>query len=703
MPPMRPVREDPAPAATADRLASPPRAERRVPDDLGPSELARLLPAAGVLVTWAVLMFSSGGYDVGTWLPAGLVLAALLVLAAVGGGRLLPPGRNERRALGALLAFTAWCFVSIAWSDARGPSWEAANLLLVVSLGAWVLVLAPWRARTAQLLMIAYSSVVAAASVADVVGALAQTDLTSRFEDFRYAGVLHYPNATAALAFMAAIPALVLAARPGGSVALKGLAQGLATFLCAYGLLPLSRGSILGGLAALVVLAIAVPFRWRLVLHGLLLLAAVGTAAGSITAVYDAAATTGRASEPLGDALTAILLATGGGAAFGLLLARLEERVVLDDVSERRARLGAIGAAVLAAVALATLVVVKLPAIQDTAAEHWKALTNPGQEFGGAAQEREDAGRLGRTDPQERYDYWRVAVGGFLDDPVIGMGAGGFEQRYSLERRFRKPSRYPHNVALKVLGDTGLVGTALMIAFTALIAAGLLRSRAARRRSRERAVAATALGTFAYFAAHGMFDWLEAYAVLAGPAIAFPLVAMSVGSRGRAPALPAGAPTPRVWAPAALVAVLAAASYLAPWVAHRHRERGAEIWRSAPAAAYREFDRAARWNPLDADPLVIKGAVALTREDLPTATAAFGDALERREQWLPHFGLAVVADQRGDQATVERELDAALRAHPEDLVLPEVAERVRNRGAVDPARALRDVLTASQATRERIS
>lgn len=673
---------------------------RRLRSDVDLTEIARLVPAAGVLVVWIVLMFRSGGYHPGTWLPAGLVLAVLLGLAVLSTGRMLPAAGDRRTALALLLAFTAWCFASLLWSDARGPTWEAANLLLVAVLGAWTLALAPWRTRTAQAAGILVALGAAAACLAALLSALAAADLTSRFEDFRFSPPLDYPNTSAAFAFMAAIPALLLASRPDASIPAKALAQGLATFLCAYALLPQSRGSVLGGAAALVILFVVAGFRWRLCLHVVLLAVAVAFASGPIADVYTAASQTGTASDALRDAFTSMLIATAGATILGALLALAEDRMDIEAEWSGTARRGAIVAGALAAVAVIGLGVAKADAIGDTLSDQWDALTHPGQEFEG---DRADSGasRLTSTDPLERYDYWRVAVGGFTANPVLGMGAGAFEQRYALERRYPKPSRYPHNVFLKVLGDTGLVGTGLLIGFLMVIGRGLLRARA--RTTRERVIAATALATLAYFLAHGSFDWLEAYPVLAGPALALPLVALAVRERAdrtrggqpvEGPAAPSTGRPVLVWAATGAVLLGAAVSLVAPWVSLRYRERAQETWRADPSKAYRDLDRAASLNPFDPKPLVSQGVIALARGDVAVARDGFAGALERQEAWLPHFGLALLAADAGDRQGARRELDAALALHPEDPVLPEVAERVLAGRDIDPVALLRAGLAA---------
>lgn len=676
---------------------------RRLRADLELSELVRLLPAAGVLGVWIFEMFDAGGYRPRTWLPAGLVVLAMLFLAVASSGRLLPEDRAVRRPLLALLAFCAWCFASMAWSDAPGTAWEAANLLLVAVAGAWTLALAPWRVRTAHVLFVAFSTAAAVACLAGILSALNAVDLTARFEDFRFSPPLDYPNTTAAFAFMAALPALVLAARPDASVLAKALGQGLATFLCAYALLPQSRGSILGGLAAIVVLAVVAPFRWRLALHALLLVIAVVAAAGPVGAVYTAAAETGRASDALQDALTAILLATTVATLAGAGLALAEQRVTIGARGARTARIGALVVAGLLVVTLGVAGIAKSSSIRSELSDQWQALKHPGERFGG---EKANAasGRLTSTDPLERYDYWRVALDGFRANPLGGMGAGGFEHRYALDRRYPKPSRYPHNVVMKVVGDTGIVGVGLMGAFVALIAGGLVAG-ARRMEHRQRMVAAVGAATFAYFLAHGLFDWLETYPVLVGPALAFPLVALAVAGR-----VDGGDPPERVSqlsvpvsAAAGVILLAAFASLLMPWFGLRYSEHATDTWRTDPVRAYRDLDRAADIDPLSPRPLVLRGVIAISRGDYSVAEDAFESALEREQAWLGHFGLALVAGEAGDRERMDRELTIALRQHPQDTVLPDVAERMRKQSRIDPPALLKEALSAPQAERERIS
>ncbi len=690
---------------------------RRFRRSLDSFEALHLLPSAGVLVVWTVLMFNSGGFRPDTWLPAGLVLAGILAAALIGGRRVLPADRTARAAFLALAAFTVWCFASIAWSDAQGVSWDASDLLLVSLLAVWVIAVAPWRAASATVLMIGFSVAGAVACLVALITATGATDLTSRFEDFRFSPPLDYPNTTAAFGFMAAIPALVTAARPDLGVLPKTLAQGLATFLGAFALLPQSRGSVLGGLAAFVLLAIAVPFRWRLALHALLLALALVIASDSAGDLYTAASTTGKASGALSDAARTIGLVTLFGLLAGAALAAAENQIQLRSRGRRAARRLGWALAGLVAVAVIGAGVAKSTSIGNTVHDQWRSLSHPGVDYAGKVAN-QSTGRLSSIDPLERYDYWRVSADGFRAAPVGGMGAGGFEHRYTLERRYPKVARYPHNLALKVAGDTGAVGVLLTGGFVVLVGIGLL-SRRRRIDVSEAAVTAIGVAVLGYFLAHGQFDWLEAYPVLVGPALAFPVVALVVRSRGARldelstqvvePRGPAARryPAPPWQRPAVigggvLAGLLVVYALGAPWLALRFRERAANTWRTDPRTAYADLDRADQLDPLSRDADVLKGVIAVTRGDLDLAASGFNDALDREQDWLPHFGLAVVAAASGDRRAAAVELKRARALNPRDPNLPTQAKRVLTERPLDRAAAIRDVLVSPLFATEKI-
>ena len=642
--------------------------------------LVRLLPALGVLAVWTALMPAAGGFDPRDWYPAGLVLLGLLTVAVVGGRTVLPPGRWTRTALLAFAAFTALNLLSIAWSDAPGNAWETSNLLLVALLGAWVISLAPWRTASADVLLGGFALCAAVICGVTLLASLDVADLTSRFTDARYNQPLDYPNSTAGFAFLAAVPALVMASRPDLPLVVKVLAQGTTSLLVTCALLPQSRGSVLGTTVTLLFLLVLVPFRWRLALHAAAAGLVMAIASGPIFDVYDAANANGVVSPALSDAARAIWISTAAGLALGLALALGERRVKLGDRGRRAARLGGWGAWGAAALAVLVLAATHAGQIRETVSDEWNSLKNPGIAFGGgAANEPASGNRLASVDPLQRYDYWRVAVGGFRERPLVGTGAGGFEHRYGEDRRYEKLSKYPHNLTVRILGETGILGFALF----ALFAGALLFALLARWRDAglaERGVVAAALGAAVYFFVHAQFDWLEAYPVLAGPALALPFAAARARQASVAdePAVARRTQIPRAAAIAAgAVALLAAgASLVAPWLAVRWTDRAVVTWKTDPAAAFRDLERAADANPAAVTPLLYAGIIAIQRNELDRAEGFLVRALDREDNWLVHYELAAVAAGRGDRGAATRQLQLARLKNVRDRRITSAQEEI---------------------------
>jgi hypothetical protein len=652
-------------------------------------------------------MTQAGGFRPTTWLPAGLVLLVLLAASVIGQRRVMPDGRAARLALGSLAAFTAWCYLSIAWSDAPGPSLEASNLLLVSLLSAWTLSLAPWRSATVQGFFLCFSAAAALVCLGALISAPGTSDLTTKFTGSRFGAPLDYPNTTAAFAFMSALPALVYAARPGGWLPLRILFQAVAAFLCGYALLPQSRGSILGAAAALLVLAVAVPFRWRMVFHLGVVVVVMVVFAPHASELYETARTTGRVSPVLRDLLGTLLLLSAGAGLAGGGLVYAGDRVRLTGTRQTWVWRSGFIATSLAVLAVAAVAVQHRSGISDALSDQWHALQHPGSVFEGAVADGDVSGRLNSIDPLERYDYWRVSVDGFGSNPIGGMGAGGFVHRYQIDRRYDKPSTYPHNLALKVLGDTGLVGLALMVAYLTGVLALLRRLRGAS--VEEAALRATALAVLAYFLLHGMFDWLEAYPVLVGPALAFPLVALAARGRDErlasvvtglaqrsAPAARRRAAPPRLrpvaYAGGGLLAVLACVALAGPWVALRYSDRAVEAARVDAEQAYHDLDRAAGANPFDPQPLVSRGVLALTHGELDMARSSFNRALDREQTWLPHFGLGLLEASQHEVIAAQAQFAQAWRLNRKSEPLRTAMAKALKPGSPTPAALLSEAL-----------
>jgi O-antigen ligase len=64
-----------------------------------------------------------------------------------------------------------------------------------------------------------------------------------------------------------------------------------------------------------------------------------------------------------------------------------------------------------------------------------------------------------------RYAYWRVAFRAFGDEPLRGVGAGGWEVYWLRYRKIREFARDAHSLPLQTLAELGLIGFALLLVF----------------------------------------------------------------------------------------------------------------------------------------------------------------------------------------------------------------------------------------------
>jgi O-antigen ligase len=102
----------------------------------------------------------------------------------------------------------------------------------------------------------------------------------------------------------------------------------------------------------------------------------------------------------------------------------------------------------------------------------------------------------------DRYAYWRVALRAFADEPLRGVGAGGWAVYWLRLRRINEGAQDAHSLPLQTAAELGLVGLALLAAFLAGVA---LAARDASRIAVARAAGPIA-GCVVYVA-HAPLDW----------------------------------------------------------------------------------------------------------------------------------------------------------------------------------------------------
>ena len=332
------------------------------------------------------------------------------------------------------------------------------------------------------------------------------------------------------------------------------------------------------------------------------------------------------------------------------------------------------------------------------------------------------ANRLGARYSDKRYDYWRVSMAMWREAPVRGAGAGSFEPVYASEKRHGRHARFPHDVWLRTLGETGLVGLGLLGGALIALVGGLLVAYR-RADSAARAVTAMAFAAGGYVLLHASIDFLEEFPAIIAPALGLAVVALVAATARSRPAVDAAGPReggdpqgPAVLGgegpparpsrgrraagglgAAAGCLLLAAflASLVAPYLSHRWVERAQATWREDRAGAVRDLDRAARVNPWSDDPHVTLGTIALVVGDERAARVGFARALRVERSWYPYFQLGLLDAQAGRFARAERRLARASLLNRDDDLIAEAREDVAARKRIDALAFTRRALRTS--------
>ncbi|MDQ6607161.1 MAG: O-antigen ligase family protein, partial [Actinomycetota bacterium] len=101
-----------------------------------------------------------------------------------------------------------------------------------------------------------------------------------------------------------------------------------------------------------------------------------------------------------------------------------------------------------------------------------------------------------------RYEYWRVALRAFGDEPLRGVGAGGWAVYWLRYRHIKESARDAHSLPLQTLAEVGLVGVLLLVAF--LVGVGWAARDAL---ARAPGLAAGPAAGFVVWLAHAPLDW----------------------------------------------------------------------------------------------------------------------------------------------------------------------------------------------------
>lgn len=587
------------------------------------------------------LGLEGGGYDPLVHDQVGIA-AWWALLATVAAG-LLPRRRLGPAALGALgllVAFALWIGLSLVWTESVEKTFtDFARALSYVAIFALVMVSRDGR-ETQRLIGAVAAAIVLVATVAllsrlhpDWFPTAQQTGRILESED-RLSFPLNYWNALAALTAIGVPLLLQLASGARWIVARAAAAAALpAMMLVLY--LTLSRGGIAAAaIATLVFLVVAADRLPKLIplaiaaLAGALLVAL----AHDRTALHEGLANA--TAREQGDELLPIVIVVCLGV--GLLqaavstLGRKWRRPDWSRPSKEGTWAGvAIGAVVLLVAALA----IGAPGRVSDAWGEFKEGGGPG----------EGSERLSSAAGESRYQFWSSTLDENATAPLVGTGSGTFQFWWAREGDADETVRDAHSLYMQTLGELGIVGLLLLLAFLAWVFVNGLRA-ALLSDAAERSRLAAALAGFTVFLLTAAVDWM--WQVPAVPVAAL-LLACGLLVAGGGTGKPRLAVSWRVGvAVVSLLAIFAIAIPLASL--HLTRESQAEARAGEYAAALDDAKSAQNVEPAAATPRLQQALVLELMGDLPAAEAAARTAVDREStNWRLWLVLSRIAAENG--------------------------------------------------------
>jgi O-antigen ligase/polysaccharide polymerase Wzy-like membrane protein len=457
-----------------------------------------------------VLAFFAGGYFEQPSLWAGLLACVLVAVAAVSVRAGLPRGRAAGLAIGGLAGLAGWTLLSTAWAPIKGDAYQAgqqAVLYTAVLIGAALVLQARSAARAVEPVLAAGTLVVIGYGLSERLLPGLLHFARSVSAEGRLEQPLTYWNAMGELAAIG----FVLCARISGNDTRTRLERSLAAAATpALGLglyLSFSRGALFACVAGLITLLVAAPQRPQLgaigrAVVGGAIASAVASRLRGVTALAGSLST--REHQGLIMLVVLVALAAVAGTA-RWVLARREEPVAL--------RVPAHAPWIALAVLVAGLALAILVGNEESSRQAQPLSAG--------------ASRL-VTLRSNRYAYWRVALRAFGDEPLRGVGAGGWSVYWLRYRTVFEAAKDAHSLPLQTAAELGVVGLALLAAFLAGVAL------AARRALRTApALAAGPVAAVVVYAAHAPLDWdwqMPALTLVA-VVLAGALVAIGYGSQ----------------------------------------------------------------------------------------------------------------------------------------------------------------------------
>jgi O-Antigen ligase len=268
-----------------------------------------------------------------------------------------------------------------------------------------------------------------------------------------------------------------------------------------------------------------------------------------------------------------------------------------------------------------------------------------------------------------RWQLWGAALDEFETRPIAGRGPGSYESWWAQHGSIAYFTRHAHSLYLQTMGELGLLGLALLLAFLAAPLPALRRRLRGAGPGDRNALAALA-GVFGGFLFALGIDWMweltavtvvgvAAMALLTGPASLAPSDgAVERPRRGLAPV------AARAGIVLAILGLIAAQGI--PLIAQQKIQLSQERFAAGNLDGARDAAEAARGaQPWASSPHLQLSLVEERAGDLPAARAAIGKAIDRDPlDWRLWLTAARIDQEAGLVRSSRARLDRAVALNP---------------------------------------
>jgi len=622
-----------------------------------------LLAPVALVVGLAV---AGGGFDVSTrhigGLAAWLVVVALLVFGAAAGAKLERP---LFWAGGLIVGLSLLCAMSSLWSGSVELSFiEADRILVYLGFFLAAFLIAQTDERRQRF---AEGLAIAAALVA-VLGlgsrllphVMNVTDSLGTGPRLRYP--LGYWNANGAMAGIG-VAMLLWMSRRAASTALRWLSVAAIPALLLTLYFTYSRGGLLALLIACgCLLAMS---RDRLWLFATLAIGALGALPAVLAVQARHSLADNLANGAVVDQGVTVLLILLGGIALSLALfagLRWEER--REGALSGKALAVSRNPVVLKGVALAAAAVA-IVVVAAVGGRAWDQFSSSDIQF-----PEDPKQHFADLSGAGRHDFWRVAIDGFGEKPVLGHGAGTYQFSWEQHRSIEMPVHDAHSVYLEAFTELGAVGGLLVLGLIGtLLWCAFAVWRAAPEPLRDRYAAL--LAVMLAFAVGAAFDWFWEIAGLG--AMFFLAAGVVVAARcAQIAADPRRDPTASegrrfgLTVTALVLAWVSAIALVGPLLVEREIDSSqAAAARGDYASAVNHASTARSIEPFAASPYVQLGLLAERQGEYEAAIVHFGHAIEREDRnWQWYYLRSRVEHEAGDEEAALADLEKARDLNP---------------------------------------